>query len=548
MNIKRIARGLALGIGGSALLGAGTAAYAIEAPAETIPRFAIRAFAVTGNSLLPTTEVESLTRAYIGEGRSYADVQKALESLERAYHSRGYGTVQVYVPEQELTGGVVTLQVTEGRIGQVIIKGNQHFTDENIRAAVPDLREGTAPNMRRLSENIQLANENPARQMELVLGVAEEEGKVNARLDVTEENPERFFLTLDDTGTHESGRHRIGASYQNANLFNSDQVLTLAYITTPDAPSGVKVDILSAGYRWPLYNLGDSIDVIYANSSTNTPATLSTGVDVVGKGEVFAVRYNHIFPRIGEYASRLIVGMDYKYVNAVCSVDGVSLPNCLPYTVRPVTLTYTGKREQPGQTWEYSIGVMYNVFPFGAEHDFYNGSKTDADLYSAASGYEVKDRFGAMRVAGSFSTAMENDWMWRLAFNAQLSGDALVSGERLGLAGSTAVRGFKERALFTDSGIVTNVELYSPDFANLLGVPGALQGVFFYDTAAGRNSNEPAYKPHIASVGVGLRYSFKKDITARFDFAQVVDGFGKDDQVVEGNLDTRTHFSLAIGF
>jgi hemolysin activation/secretion protein len=72
--------------------------------------------------------------------------------------------VQVYVPEQELTAGIVRLQVSEGVVGKITIIGNKQFNDDNVRASLPHLKQGTAPNMRQLSENVQLANENPAKQ------------------------------------------------------------------------------------------------------------------------------------------------------------------------------------------------------------------------------------------------------------------------------------------------------------------------------------------------------------------------------------------------
>jgi hypothetical protein len=51
--------------------------------------------------------------------------------------------------------------------------------------------------------------------------------------------------------------------------------------------------------------IGDSIDFIYGNSSTRYASqfadTLGGGLGINGKGEVFGFRYNHIFPRAGEY-------------------------------------------------------------------------------------------------------------------------------------------------------------------------------------------------------------------------------------------------------
>ena len=253
-------------------------------------RFDIVRFQVEGNTLLADAEVQRIVAPLAGSRRVYGDIQKALEALEGAYRRAGFSTVQVFVPEQELSTGVVRLRVTEGVIGKVAISGNKYFDDANIRAALPALKEGKAPNLRELSENIQLSNENPAKQVEVTLGVSEEEGKVDAKVAVAEENPQRGFATLDSTGTAATGISRVGVAYQNANLFKLDHTLTLAYTTSADAPTGVKVDIFSAGYRVPLYGLGDSLDFIYGKSSVNTPSsspTLGGALGIIGKGDVF---------------------------------------------------------------------------------------------------------------------------------------------------------------------------------------------------------------------------------------------------------------------
>ena len=64
------------------------------------------------------------------------------EAVEGAYRSRGYGTVDVYVPEQELTSGVVRIDVNQAVIGKVTVTGNKYFDTANVRASLPLLVEG----------------------------------------------------------------------------------------------------------------------------------------------------------------------------------------------------------------------------------------------------------------------------------------------------------------------------------------------------------------------------------------------------------------------
>lgn len=537
--------------------------------------FNVSRFQVEGNSVLPAQRVEQLVAPFVGSGKVYGDIQKALEALEGEYRRLGYGTVQVYVPEQELTSGVVKLQITEGVVGKVTITGNKYFDDANVRASLPDLKEGTAPNMRKLSENVQLSNENAAKQVEVTMGVSEVEGQVDVKVEVTEENPERVTVTLDNTGTKASGKHRLGVSYQNANLGNSDQVLTLAYSTALDPPggmkilgnrvnpaqggTGVKVDVFSIGYRLPLYSLGDSIDFIYGNSSTDSPTNspnLGAGLAINGKGEVFGLRYNHIFSRSGEYSSKLVLGFDYKYTNSRCAVAGnptaFGAAGCTPHTFRPVSATYSGQWQKPGEAIDFNVGVTHHLFPMGSRFTFAPAAPAAGgyDRYSAASGYRTKDEFTTLRFGGSYATALGSDWLFRAAASGQYANNALPAGERLGLAGSNAVRGFLERAVAADRGYVANFEIYSPDIAARFGLKGNLKWLVFYDTARGSNLNPSLNRMvNIASLGVGVRYNIKKDVSARFDVARVMDGVwpnGAPNIALEGNI--RGHFALAFGF
>ncbi len=569
-------RAIAKMLAAATVLAAGPVGYAVAQDAG----FDIVRFQVEGNSILPAQRVQELVAPFVGKRRIYGDVQKALEALENDYRRLGYGTVQVYVPEQELTSGVVRLQVSEGVVGKVTITGNKYFNNENVRAGLPQLQEGKAPNMRQLSENVQLSNENPAKQVEVTLGTSEDEGKVDVRVEVKEEDPERFFITLDNTGTKSSGKHRLGISYQNANLHNRDQVLTLAYTTAIDPPGGMKildnrmpwqsgqgvqVDIFSVGYRLPLYALGDSVDFIYANSNTNSPSnspTLNGNTAINGKGEVFGLRYNHIFPRAGEYTSRLVIGFDYKYMNSRCATDSNGLlgnvptafggAGCTPHTLRPVSATYSGQWQKPGEVIDFNVGVTHNLFPMGSEFTFNPVAPAagGTDRYSAASGYRTKDEFTVLRFGGSYSVAVGGDWLLRLAASGQYAQNALPAGERLGLAGSNAVRGFLERAVAVDKGYFANAEAYSPDIAANLGLPGNLKWLVFFDAGRGFNLNPSANeRVNIASMGVGLRYNLKKDISARFDVARVMDGYwpnGLPSVALESDI--RGHFSMAFGF
>lgn len=472
----------------------GAAIICSSALSQDDVRFDIVRFQVDGNSLLPQAQIDALIAPFLGKKRVYGDVQKALEVLENAYRKAGYGTVQVFVPEQELAAGVVRLVVTEAVVGKVTLTGNKFFDAANIHNTLPGLQEGKAPNMRDLSENIQLANENPAKQIEVTLGVAEEEGKVNAKVNVTDENPQRFIVTLDNTGTDATGNHRVGVAWQNANLFNSDQILTLAATTSAEKPGSVSV--LSAAYRLPLYSIGDAIDIAYGKSTVNSPVAQATGLNIIGKGDVLSLRWNHYLPRQGEYTSKVILGLDQKNIESCVG------PACTPVKVTPFSLAYAGQRMRAGELIDYNLSIAGS------------GIRRSPAVAGAP------DDFVAGRLTASYMRILPGEWTARVALNSQYSARSLPDAEKFGVAGSTAVRGFIERALAGDNGYVTNFEVYTPELVSHLGMTGSLKLVAFADFGQGTNYRATGnLSTGISAVGIGLRYALGKQAALRLDLA-----------------------------
>lgn len=505
--------------------------------------FSIRSFEISGNQLIGSDDLQQLVAPYLGENRSLSDIQNARRDIEQAYQALGYGTVRALTPEQELTGGIVRIKVVEARIGKVTILGNKHFDQANVRASLPALQEGELPDMRRISENIQLANENPARQVEVVLSsLGNEEGALEARVLVKDGKPLRFSASLDNTGNESTGKHRLGFALQHANLFNRDHAATLAYTTSPDEPD--KVDIFSLSYRLPIYVLGDSIDLIYGYSSVQSAstATVAGPLNFSGDGRVFSARYNHYFPRQGEYSSRLTLGWDYRLYENACDIGGVSCGSAdADVSVRPVSLTWNGQWTGKGGSTGFYVSAIQNI-PGGDKGD-------DADFDAVRLGADAD--YTVLRLGGSLIRSLASGWQWRVAASGQYAAEPLIPGEQISLAGSTIVRGFAERAIATDSGAVLNLELYSPSFATALGLKADknLRGVVFVDAAAGSNHDivTSAEVKHatLASAGVGLRAAWSNKASLRLDVASVLH---THPAAAEDEGDVRAHFTINVLF
>ncbi|MDP3756265.1 ShlB/FhaC/HecB family hemolysin secretion/activation protein, partial [Polaromonas sp.] len=437
----------------AALAATGLTAQAADEVASSGPRFAISRFAVDGNSLLPSAEVDGVLTPFAGPQRSFGDVRRAVEALQQAYLQRGYSVVLVQLPEQELAQGVVRLKVIEPRIGSTRVEGNQLFSTGNIRASLPALREGATPNIRDISASLKVANTNPSKQLTLALQTADQPDTVDAVISVTEDSkPWRIGLNADNSGSTETGRTRLGVLFQHANLWDLDHVMTLQYTTSAEKPSNVSV--YGVGYHVPLYALGDSMDFFASHSNVDS-GTLTAGVlnlQVSGQGKVFGARYNHSLPQWGDLVSALIYGADWRaYVNTI-DVAGFKLGDEI--TVHPLSLSYSGQLTLPSATLGVQLTGLQNL-PGGQ-----NGRAADfsRQRVGASANYRV------LRYGAGYNHQLGQDWQLRLQFNGQATRDALVPGEQFGAGGAGSVRGFREREVAGDQGHFAGAEIQTPNW------------------------------------------------------------------------------------
>ena len=504
--------------------------------------FPVSEYQISGNQIFSQDYLETLVAPYTGELKQVADIQKAKQIIQEAYLSSGYGAVQVITPEQELSNGIVKIQIIESRIENIAFIGHKHFNEANLTSSLPALTIGKTPNIRILSENIQLANENPAKRIEVILSVAQDPEELEARVLVQDQKPLRMSVSVDNTGNSITGRTRLGAAIQHSNLFNRDHVATIAYSTSPEKLD--QVDIYSLSYRMPLYAIGDSIDFIYGYSSVEAASsqTVAGPLNFSGSGRVAALRYNHHFARKGEYSSRLIFGIERRdYLNS-CEIAGISCGSAdEDVSIRPLSLSYAAIWNTGNKVLDFYTTISQNI----------NGGKRGSDRDFAAVRQDADSNYSHLRAGASWVYGLNNDWQARTALTAQFTSEPLVPGEQIGLAGATSVRGFDERAAASDSGVVLNAELYTPNLSKLFGLnPNqSLRALTFYDFSSGNNrgiqNTTQAHHIDLASVGFGLRADWIGIGSLRLDVGRVVDSHKN---IRQQTGDVRGHFSLNVLF
>lgn len=473
----------------AALALAGGGAHAQSAAAPAGPVFAIKGFQVTGPNPLAEGETTRVLAPYLRNDSTLDTLQKATAALEAAFRERGFGLHRVVLPPQEV-GDTVRLQVVQFSIGAVSIEGRERYSEANIRASVPELREGSAPNFRRMAVQTAIANESPGKQTQVSLRESREPDKIDATIVVKENRPWNFSLGANNTGTSATGRDRVTVAGGHSNLFDRDHHFVGAYTTSLERAGDVKQ--LGLSYRVPFYAWGGSLSASYTRSDVvgNFGAFSSTGA-----GRTVGAQYAFYLPPEGGYRSYFTVGVDDKQFDAG-RIDDIPVPGQQLRRSRPLTLGYVGRKESDSAFWGYNAEVAFNLG---------GGSGNNLAAYASEDPRITTARWKALRAGGNYLGTAWGRWLWGVRGQVQYSPDALISGEQFGLGGSSSVRGTQERPIAGDMGLLASAELTTPELGTGLRALGFIDAGWLANNGAASLA-KPA-SDRLGSVGIGLRYA-----------------------------------------
>lgn len=537
--------GLRMGVGLLVLVGLGAAAQTPVAPAAPGAGAAgasvdVRRFELAGATLLDRAALDARLSEFLGLA-TLERLRAAAQAVQAMYREAGYGGVAAFVPEQDLRDGVVMIRVVEGRLAKVEMTGQQQFSTANVRASLPSLREGGTPNVRRIDAEIQIANENPAKQVQVLLQPGARPGEVDAALTVAELPVSRFSARLDNTGGGQVGQWRAALGWQHANVLGLDHVFAAELLTAPQDTSAVAS--VSGSYRAPIYGQALAVDLYgaWSNVDAGKVGTAAGDLQFSGKGTILGGRLSAYLPRYGNIDQRLMAGVELRENKNSCQVDGLGSQACgsagASVSAQPLSITYTAQASAQWR-WGVSAGLHTNL-ALGGNH----GAAEDFEAARAGS----KRRYALLRGSGHVAAPLSDTWAATLRANAQWTDQALVSGEMFGAGGAQSVRGYEEREVSGDSGFTLSLELQGGNLLPEDWRSASLQPVVFIDVGSVHNQRgAPCMSGrascHLAGAGFGLRGQWGP-AALRLDVA----GAQRSAPNTQDG-DVRAHLSLSVNF
>jgi hemolysin activation/secretion protein len=210
------------------------------APQSPVARtFEVRRYEVSGNTLLRQEIIDQILGVATGTNVTIQQIQKAVGELQLAYRERGFATVGVGLPQQQLTNATVRVQVTEGRLVDVRVTGNRYFSSNNVMRALPSVAKAlaatnTVVNSRVFQRELDIANQNRDRQIYPTLSPGLEPETSALTLRVKDRLPLHGRVEVNNHSTPGTPDWRINASAQYNNLWQREHQFGLSYGFTPE--------------------------------------------------------------------------------------------------------------------------------------------------------------------------------------------------------------------------------------------------------------------------------------------------------------------------
>ncbi|HTI98644.1 MAG TPA: POTRA domain-containing protein [Dongiaceae bacterium] len=229
------------------LLASTTATNAPERAATNAgPRFVVKAYEIKGDTLLSTDTLMAIFAKHTGTNVGVADIVKASSELQMEYRDRGYPTVNVTLPPQQITNGFVKIQVFEGRLASILVEHNRYFSSNNVMRALPSLHTNELLRSPIFQAEVDRANANQDRQIYPQIAPGPVENTSTLILEVKDRLPLHGKVELNNQASPGTPDLRINTSAAYNNLWQHEHSLGVQYSFSPEK--------LKGGTDWDFYD------------------------------------------------------------------------------------------------------------------------------------------------------------------------------------------------------------------------------------------------------------------------------------------------------
>ena len=488
-------------------------------------------------------EVGWALQDYLKRPVSLNSMDQMIKDVIVAYREGDRPVVDVLLPEQDITSGVVQLVVIESKLARVRVEGVDVDTEEYIRSQMR-ARKGEVIRSSEVLHDLAWINRSPYRKVDIAYAPGYEFGTTDIILKPTFSKKNSYYVGGEDSGTQFLGRERLVAGFNLGEFGNPTQ--SLAYQFTSDwdfehVRGHSLVYSKDLPWRHNFSLLASFVDVDGDIPIGGGLPALNTS----GFNWQLSPRYTIPLKSKETYICEPLFGSINRTRDLTFGFDFKSNENDLEFGG---FLANGGGGLRPS-IFENQTEIYQFVAAYKEVWQHRKGvSQLDIAGYFSPGGFSPHNRddvFQAARAGSSSKYAyltmgfehqrdLMQGWSIRKRLRGQLSTGNLQASEQMGLGGYNTVRGFDQYVVRGDEGVFGSVELYAPEisFGEIFDWPHAhgpcvdsLRLLAFFDAGAVGSSdllpNEPNSQT-IAAAGVGLRYKYNEVFNLRVDYGHPV--------------------------
>jgi hemolysin activation/secretion protein len=472
------------------------------APGQGKPLFVLRSVALSGATAIPPAELAPLYQAYLGRPVSQDDLGAIAAAITAHYRAADYHLSRAIVPPQDIRDGRVRIEVVEGAIAEVALRG-EGAEEFGVRPMLAPVIAEQPSRLATLERQLLLINGRGG--VRIADSALEEIGGTTGRF--------RLVLTLKTWHVYTAlGSDNLGSStvgpwqtYATA-AFNSYLVpgdtLAANLSTTPGDPRELSFGRLA--YDMPVGADGARIgaSALYSEVRPGDFRRLYNDNTVT---EAFEI-HGSVVPLRSQRASLVLTA-----AAAFSDVAERSSFGTLYHDhIRTLALTadYRWKDDVGGDSY-LTVAVRQGLSIFGA-------SPADSDFVSRAG---AAPGFSVVNAWFKRDQTLSDAWSIRLAAAGQAASGPLYTSQQFYLGGYAFGRGYGSAEVSGDNGLAGTFELrfdQKPDWTYL----ASYQLYGFVDAGVAWNDGfRPGDGITLTSAGAGVRFNFADDWRADFGVA-----------------------------
>jgi filamentous hemagglutinin family protein len=500
--------------------------YPEVANASPTAKIQVKQIKFIGNYVFSDKHLKNIATIKEGSTVGIEDLFKITAKINNYYVNQGYISSGVFIASQEMTNGVIKVQVIEGTLTELEIKGLSHFQKSYFTKRLP---MGEPLKQDKLLNILTKLNNNPliADLKAKLIKITPETSRLI--LKVKEKNPLTTQFAVSNSFSPSVGTYGGEANFNYHFLGNGD-IFNFGYSRT-NKTGLVRYE---AGYTFPINRYDGTINVSYTDAETNIVEEPTSALDIQAdfKSYKFILRQPISINNISE---QLFVELGLEQISSETFIDNdVSYPftEGLPDGESKITaLRLATEYINKGETSALLLRSQFNL---------------GIDLLDATVSNEGIDGlfWSWLGKAQLLKKLNDDDWILASNLDIQLTPDKLLPIEQISVGGINSVRGYRQNLSIGDNGVIGSVELQIPLFEFLRFNDGVVKLHPFIDGGGVWNNQDENIEDSILlSFGLGVSLEIGKIVNARFDYGIPLIDADLPDDFDEGEKLT---FSLVV--